>query len=309
MEKALLESFQQLEGIQSCGVLFSGGVDSSLAAILAKKFCDEIVLLTSCAQGARDSRTAKKAADILNLEFVETRMSSESVWNALPEVIYAIGRYGRMDVEIALPFFLSSREAKKRGINDIVTGQGPDELFAGYARHMEVLKKEGEKVLQKLLSDEISRTHVVNIERDKNAITYNGLRAHFPYLEKKIINIALSIPISWKIKPNETPSRKVIFRKLAVKMGLPTELAMKPKDATQYSSGSSKILIDAVRENVLSRESMSRNYANKIIQEILDIIAFEIGVADTKPTNSELQINLEATTRFLLKRNSSSHQR
>jgi asparagine synthase (glutamine-hydrolysing) len=80
LKNALLNSFQKLKGIQKCGILFSGGVDSSLAALLAKRYCDEVTLFSSCTEDSRDFRFVSRAADILNLTLMKTKMSSESVW-------------------------------------------------------------------------------------------------------------------------------------------------------------------------------------------------------------------------------------
>ena len=308
LKKTLLNSFQKLQGIERCGILFSGGVDSSLAALLAERYCEEVTLFSSCTEDSRDFRFVSRAADILNLELIITKMSSESVWRILPEVVYAIERNHRMDVEIALPFFLSSREAKKKGIYDIVSGQGPDELFAGYARHEEIFKEEGEESLQEKLREEISITHTVNIERDNKAITFNDVVAHFPYLDEQFVMLALSIPGHWKISPNKSPNRKVIFRKLAVELGLPSELSMKPKDATQYSSGSSKVLIDSIRDYVIYPESLSRKKASMLVQDVLNLISFKIGLLSEHQTNPELKIDLKPTEEFIMRLKSSNHQ-
>jgi asparagine synthase (glutamine-hydrolysing) len=308
LKTSLLESFQKLCEIQRCGVLFSGGVDSSLAALLTERFCDEVTLFSSCSEDSRDSMFVSQAADALNLQIIETRMTSECIWDTLPEVIHAIGRSQRMDVEIALPFFLSSKEANKNGIHDIVSGQGPDELFAGYARHVEVYKEQGERALQDLLRQEVSKTHVVNIKRDKKVITYNGGAAYFPYLDTQFVEIALSIPVALKVVPDESPSRKVIFRKLAMNMGLPAELATKPKDATQYSSGSSKVLIDSVRDHVFNYQPMSRKKASILVQDILNLIASEIGLPIDQPLNRELEIDLKPTRDLVNRLDSTNHQ-
>ena len=308
MKSTLLKSFQNLQGLQRCGILFSGGVDSSLAALLTKRYCNEVILFSSCTENSRDSEFISRAAKILNLELIETTMTSENVWDTLPEVVYAIERSHRMDVEIALPFFLSSREAKRNGIENIVSGQGPDELFAGYARHEMLFKEQGEEALQEKLREEVSITYEVNIERDNKAVSFNDVVAHFPYLDDQFIEIALSIPGRWKIVLNCSPTRKVIFRKLAVDLGLPSELAMKPKDATQYSSGSSKILVDSIKDHVLNYESLSRNKASILVQDVLNLISFKIGLLCEQQSNPELEIDLKPTEEFIKRIKSTTHQ-
>ena len=308
MKHTLLKSFQKLQGIQRCGILFSGGVDSSLAALLTKRYCNEVILFSSCTENSRDSEFVSRAAKLLNLELIETTMTSENVWETLPEVVYAIERSHRMDVEIALPFFLSSREAKRNGIENIVSGQGPDELFAGYARHEVLFKEQGEEVLEEKLREEVSMTYKVNIERDNRVVSFNNLVAHFPYLDEQFIEISLSIPGRWKIVLSWSPTRKVIFRKLAVDLGLPSELAMKPKDATQYSSGSSKILVDSIKDHVLNYESLSRNKASILVQDVLNLISFKIGLLCEQQSNPELEIDLKPTEEFIKRIKSTTHQ-
>jgi asparagine synthase (glutamine-hydrolysing) len=308
LKKNLLDSFQNLQGIHRCGILFSGGIDSSLAAFLARRFCGEVTLLNTCAEGSRDSQSVTEDAKILDLKLIETRMDSESVWNILPELIHAIGRSHRMDVEIALPFFLSTKEAKILGIDDIVSGQGPDELFAGYTKHENLFIEQGEAALKEMLNDETSRIYEVDIQRDEKAISYFGLKAHFPYLDSQFMKVALSLPARWKINPEKSPSRKIIFRQLAIEMGLPLELALKPKAATQYSSGSSRILIDSVKNHVLNFNSLSRNKANIMVQDVLNLIAFELGLPNSQLTSTHLKIDLHPTQEFVSRIQSTNRQ-
>ncbi|MCK4567152.1 MAG: hypothetical protein KAU48_07575, partial [Candidatus Thorarchaeota archaeon] len=54
----LENSFTQLEGEKKCAVLFSGGVDSSLAALLTKKHCDDTLLITARCEGSHDQQVA-----------------------------------------------------------------------------------------------------------------------------------------------------------------------------------------------------------------------------------------------------------
>ncbi len=278
LKQTLLNSFSRLEDCAKCAVLFSGGVDSALAGLLASKQCSNTVLISAYAKGSRDASVVLQAANLLALDVIEVPMSDEIVWNLLPEVIFAIECTRRMDIEIALPFFIAAREARRQGIPLVVSGQGPDELFAGYARHTNLYENKGEEALEAQLRNEVSVTHKTNIERDERAISSCGVDAWFPYLDHEFVKLALSIPASRKIAVGKTPARKIIFRELATELGLPMELAHAPKKATQYSSGAARMLNTAIGKYVPECRDLAKKQLNLKVQDVLNYIAKQLGM-------------------------------
>ena len=276
LKKTLLISFSRLDDCAKCAVLFSGGVDSSLAGLLAKKQCSDTVLISAHAKGSRDASVVLHAANLLSLDVIEVPMSDKIVWNLLPEVIFATECTRRMDIEIALPFFIAAREAERQGIPLVVSGQGPDELFAGYARHIELYETGGEEALEVQLRNEVSVTHKTNIERDERAISFCGVDAWFPYLDYEFVKLALSIPASRKIAVGNTPERKIVFRELATELGLPKELANAPKKATQYSSGAARMLNLAISEYVPECRDLTKRQLDLRVQDVLNYIAKQL---------------------------------
>ncbi|MFW9952995.1 MAG: asparagine synthase C-terminal domain-containing protein [Candidatus Thorarchaeota archaeon] len=281
------------------GILFSGGVDSSLISHMLKDYKKNITLFSAAALGARDGLQAKKAAAVLGLKHRMIELSTELVWSLLPEVIFSSETWDAMNVEIALPFFVSSRAAKRDNVDVLVSGQGPDELFAGYSKHVKIFENEGSQALSQELRREISVTHEANISRDERVVAYNGISAYFPYFEPRFVNLALSIPAQWKISIDTRPERKVIFRKLATELGLPEELAFAPKKATQFSSGSSKILNAAILEHANMKENLTHRNVKMIKQSILSRIAKTIGYPVKVEPSNDLEFDLEPTYRFM----------
>jgi asparagine synthase (glutamine-hydrolysing) len=276
LKQTLLSSFSRLEDCAKCAVLFSGGVDSSLAGLLASKRCSNTVLISTYAKGSRDASVVLHAADLLALDVIKVPMSDKIVWDLLPEVVYATECTRRMDIEIALPFFLAAREAGRQGIPLVVSGQGPDELFAGYAKHVRLYENRGEEALEVQLRKEVSITHETNIERDERAISFCGVDAWFPYFDHEFVKLALSIPANRKIAVGKTPERKIIFRELATELGLPMELAHAPKKATQYSSGAARMLSIAISEHVPECRDLTKRQLNLRVQDVLNYIAKQL---------------------------------
>ncbi|MFW9800621.1 MAG: asparagine synthase C-terminal domain-containing protein, partial [Candidatus Thorarchaeota archaeon] len=227
---------------------------------------------------SHDRRVADRSAKSIGLDLVEVEIEPNVVWEFLPRVIWAIESSKLMDVEIALPFFLAAQRASDDGLTIMVSGQGPDELFAGYSRHLRIYQEEGPDSLTLRLWEEVSRTHEVNIERDERAIASHGLRAFFPYLENRFVRLALTMPASWKIHPEETPSRKIVFRELARFLGLPEAITKIPKRATQYSSGSSSALQEAVSRHVKNASNLGRKKIVALTQSVLDRLSCDMGM-------------------------------
>ncbi|MFW9931862.1 MAG: asparagine synthase C-terminal domain-containing protein [Candidatus Thorarchaeota archaeon] len=298
LSQYLLESIKGLRG-KRCGVLFSGGVDSSLLAYLMKKQNVDVQLFSASYQKSRDRQHTIHASESLGLEATEIHMTSEMIWKALPDVIHAIETTNRMDVEIALPFYLAAKKATTMHLDFMVSGQGPDEQFAGYARYITLIETEGASALEKQLRADVSNTHEANISRDERAIAFAGLPVSFPYLDTRFTDLALSLPAEWKINPASDAKRKEIFRLLAANLGLESDLCLTPKKATQYSSGSSKGLLKAVGENVKTCMNMTKAEIEGAIQHILDWIGHSLGQPIELVSIDELGIDMEPTMHLL----------
>ena len=277
LEIALRASLTRIRG-RRVGVLFSGGVDSSLVAQLAKETCKDVQLYSASSAPFHDQVAAASAADALCLNLNSVEINSDDIWEILPSLMYSIESANLMDVEISLPFYLASRQASNDGISLMLSGQGPDELFAGYARHVRIFEEEGEETLDAKLWQEVMATHENNIERDDRAIAAHGIEPFFPYLSTRFIELGLGIPSRWKVHPEKQPERKVIFRELAQHLGLPESIYATPKKATQYSSGSSRILMKSLSENAKDMAGIPRRQQRAEAQKILHALASEIGV-------------------------------
>ncbi|RLI58101.1 MAG: hypothetical protein DRO93_10185, partial [Candidatus Thorarchaeota archaeon] len=297
LASSLREEFSCLRK-EEVGVLFSGGVDSGLVALLSSQYAKKTMLFSVSAETSRDHEAAIDAADALGLPLVVETIDEELVWKMLPSVIYAIESSRRMDVAIALPFLVAARAAAKRGIRLMVSGQGPDELFAGYARHVRIMQDSGPRALDEQLRTEVAMTHRTNLERDERAVAHGGCDLFYPYMSRMFVDYALAAPSEWKVSLDSEPQRKTIFRRLAIEMGLPRKIATARKSATQFSSGSDRLIVDAVRSHTV-RASVGRRRASSMVQPVLDEIAFRLGVAPAPSSPPSIDADWSSVDQFL----------
>jgi len=222
-----LEQSVQKRYYKPCAIAFSGGLDSSLLAAL----CKDAKLYSAGMKGSHDIGQTKKAAQLLDLQdnLHLHELTIDELETALPCVINAIGSTDAMQISIALPLYFASKDAHSDGKRVILSGQGADELFAGYKRYESMTAPELESALKKDLGN-IARN---NLERDDAVTMANSVELRVPYLDRKVVELARRIVPELKM---HNGIRKYILR-MASSMILPDELVWKEKKAAQYSSG------------------------------------------------------------------------
>ncbi len=214
----------------SC-IAFSGGVDSSLLAGIYD------LPLVSVTASKTEKEWIEKSAKLLKRDLEVYEFDENDVKSVLPKVISAIETTDRLQVSIALPIYLCMRFAKELGFDEIVFGQGADELFGGYKRYESMTERELE---QELLND-IKNIGEKNLVRD-NKVAYNlGMKIITPYLQWDIVRMALRIPVRFKVRRDGDVVRKFVLREIA-KEFIPKEIAYRDKKAIQYSTKTSNIL-------------------------------------------------------------------
>ena len=123
------------------GMFLSGGVDSSAVLAMMARLNDRPVRAFTVGfpgTEARDERAhARAVAQAVGAEHVEVAFSEKDFWRMLPEVA------GAMDDPAAdyaiLPTYLLAQEAR-RSVTVVLSGEGGDELFAGYGRYRSTMR-------------------------------------------------------------------------------------------------------------------------------------------------------------------------
>jgi asparagine synthase (glutamine-hydrolysing) len=124
------------------GMFLSGGIDSSaILAMMARLNARSVKAFTAGFSGtaATDERElARAVAKSLGAEHTEVDFSEQDFWSLLPAVARAMDDPAA-DYAI-LPTFKLAAAARKEGLKVILSGEGGDELFAGYGRYRKAMR-------------------------------------------------------------------------------------------------------------------------------------------------------------------------
>jgi len=122
----------------------SGGLDSSLIAVIAKKTNDKLSTYTISTDNKDkkiesmpdDEKYAKKVAEIYGLDHNVIKISSK-ILDDLPAMVKTLDE--PIGDPAAINTFLICKAARQKGVKVLLSGMGADELFFGYRRQKATL--------------------------------------------------------------------------------------------------------------------------------------------------------------------------
>ena len=226
------------------GVLLSGGLDSSLVAAAAVRLIKSgavpydgpLHTFSIGLEGGPDLAPARQVAEALGTVHHELTFTLDDALAALPAVAWHLESY--QQIRTAVPTYLLAQKVRALGFKMVLSGEGPDELMAGYlyfhkapspaALHWETVRK-------------TFRLHQYDVMRANKAPMAWGLELRFPYLDRDFVEMALSMDPADRqplLGPQGVPVEKAITRMAfddPADPWLPAEVLWRQKE--QFSDG------------------------------------------------------------------------
>jgi asparagine synthase (glutamine-hydrolysing) len=238
LQKLLEYSVQiRVFGQKKVAVAFSGGLDSSVVAQLAKNCSSDVQLFHVSLKGQSETEEAIKAAEMLDLPlhthlFTETELESD-----ICRVVDLIEEPDPSKAGVGVPFYWNAQKAAEAGYRILLAGQGADELFGGYLRYVTEYLRDGPEKVRRTIFNDVAKIYESNLERDEKICGFHNVELRLPFASYEVVEFALSLPIELKFDNTKDSLRKLVLRKTAEKLGIPIEITNKPKKAVQYSTG------------------------------------------------------------------------
>jgi len=232
------------------GILFSGGLDTSVVAFAASKYTRlEGFTVAFENSPALDLEYSKLMANLLKMNHKIHFFGEEKMYSAIQEVIKVLRVFDPMDVRNSVAVYVALNFAKENGIKSVMTGDGLDELLAGYSWLFDLNEKE----LMARLSNMWEVMHFSTIPLAQSL----GMVAKPPFLDPEFKSFAFSADPKLMIRSERGKTwGKWIIRK-AYEGLLPDEIVWRIKTPIEFGSGTT------IFPQVFSKKISDKYFQNK----------------------------------------------
>ena len=253
ISKKLYETLKEsCESCKSNSIAMSGGLDSTIIAYFLKERKPNTVAIIAKDFVASDLTYCQRVSREFNIPLTINQVSTTDILNATEETIKILRNFNDIEIRNNVVMYLSIKWAKEQNSSGIITGDGADELFAGYSFLINKSEDEIEKEIQRVCSV----MHFPTQEIGKAL----GIVVESPFLDKKIIELAKTIPSNLKVRDEKTKRHgKWILRKTFEKK-IPMQIAWREKSPMQDGSGTAGLssLFDSVINDQLFSEKRKK---------------------------------------------------
>jgi asparagine synthase (glutamine-hydrolysing) len=207
----------------------SGGLDSTILAYLLKEKKPSCIAIISKDHTANDLTYCQMAAQTFDLNLNIKLYDISQILEAVESTIKILGNFNDIEIRNNVVPYLAISEIKKLGFNGIITGDGADELFAGYNF---LLNKSDEELKADLVR--IAKIMHFPSQRIGKAL---GVTVESPFCHQEIIEFAKTLPVTMLVNTNQGKKfGKFILRKTFDGM-IPSQIAWRQKSPMQDGSG------------------------------------------------------------------------
>ena len=237
------------------GVLFGGGIDSSIVLMNSLEYHNDVTAFTIGFRNSEDVIVASRLSKEKKFDHLIYEPKREEILELIPKVVYQTESFEPNMIRGSILSYLLSRAVKEHEINVLLCGEGSDEIFAGYGDFL-LYNEEKIKNEIRLFLNDLFRTQLQRVDRTSMAFTQE---VRVPFLDKELVEYALSIPPKMKISknPERLITTKYILRK-AFEIEIPDYICYRDKITLMEGAGLGDV---ANAENILY------DYANTKINE------------------------------------------
>ena len=211
------------------GVALSGGLDSTIISHMLRDRRLPAVAVISRDFVATDLTYCQAAAAAAGMRLSVAMPDTAELLEGVSETVRMLGCFGESTIRNALVMYVAISEAKRLGMASLATGDGADELFAGYGFLVRTDLAALRADLDRLRGIMRFSSHAIG-ER-------LGVRIESPFLHPDVVRVASSLSPSRLVgEYGGTQAGKLILRRL-FEGEIPQVIVRRPKSPMQDGAG------------------------------------------------------------------------
>jgi len=245
--------------VAECGskwIALSGGLDSSILAHLLKDQKPQTMTIITKDFLGTDLTYAQIIAKHTGLSLSLMQVSMEEVLDSINETIKILGNFNDIEIRNSIVPYMYLSSLKKKGVSSVITGDGADEVFAGY----NFLLKKSEEELDK----ELQRIKKIMHFPSKDIAKSLGMEVETPFLNEDVIKFSDTIPISKKINLRDGEKFGKFILRETFEKDLPRNIVWREKSPMQDGSGT--VNLTSLFNTIITDEIFSQK-KTKILEE------------------------------------------
>ena len=227
----------RLESERPVGCLLSGGLDSSVVALILTQIlgAKNVRTYSIGMEGSLDLSYARKVADFLHTNHHEIVFTASEGINAIPEVVNALESYDITTVRASVPMYLLGKWIKEHTDSKVIfSGELSDELLCGYLYFHHAPSDYDAQAESLRLLKNVYRYDALRADR---CISSHGLELRVPFADVNVLNYCMFKLTGKDKRPNGSIEKKILRE--AFSGELPDEVLWRRKDG--FSDGVSSL--------------------------------------------------------------------
>jgi len=214
-------------------IALSGGLDSSILAELLKKENPKAITIITKDFLGTDLTYAQIIAKHAELSLSLMHVDMGEILDSINATINILGNFNDIEIRNSIVPYIYLNSLKKKGFDSVITGDGADEVFAGYNF---LLKKQDDELVE-----ELKRIKKIMHFPSKDIANSLNMKVETPFLNENVIKFSDSITIAEKINTkNGKRFGKWILRK-AFENKIPGNIVWREKSPMQDGSGTANL--------------------------------------------------------------------